>query len=243
MAEKSTPTPPDSHQLMEDLRKLLQHVYVWLQEKIKRICTLLRKKGTQRKPGKKVSSILSHWHKLFEGFQESPQRIYDLLEEAIDKRKIPDIKVSRIVYPEGGALSAKREYLRVRRKEHIFDICVAPFGTGFFISWWLGKGKRLSWLLISLLVILLLPVLLPLIPLLILAPFLLIPILLPIAIVVWFFRRETYYRLDTALMFQDSIHSAVLEVIGQATEGKGLKALSELEKKPIMSDLFKRKLK
>jgi len=192
---------------------------------------------------KQVSEILSHWHKLFEGFQESPQRIYDLLEEAIEKRKIPDVKTSRIVYPEGGALSAKREYLRVRRKEHTFDICAAPFGTGFFISWWLGKGKRLSWLLITLLVILMLPILPILIPLIILVPFLLIPILLPIAIVVWLFRRVTYYRIDTILMFQDSVHSAVLEVIDQATEGKGIKALSELEKKPVMSDLFKRKLK
>jgi hypothetical protein len=58
----------------------------------------------------------------------------------------------------------------------------------------------------------------------------------------WLSLRQTYYKLDTALMFQDSVHSAVLEVIGQATEGKGQRVMTELERTPIMSDLFKRKL-
>jgi len=81
---------------------------------------------------KQVSQILSHWHKLFEDFQESPQRIYSLLEEAIDRRKLPDVKISRVNYSESGIFSARREYLRARRKNHIFDICAAPFGTVFF---------------------------------------------------------------------------------------------------------------
>jgi len=242
MAEQASPRPPDSHQLMEDLSRFFQHAFAWLQEKIKHIYTLLRERGMRPKSGRKVSEILSHWHKLFEDFQESPQRIYGLLEEAIDKRKIPDVKVSRIVYPEGAVLSDRREYLRVQRKQHTFDICAAPFGTGFFISWWLGRGKRLSWLLIVLLAILLSPLLLVLIPVLLFAPYLLIPILIPVAIVVWLFRRVTYYRIDTILMFQDSVHSAVMEVIDQVTEGKGIKALSELEKKPIQRNFLKRKL-
>ena len=172
---------------------------------------------------RKASLFLSHWHKLFEDFQESPQRIYSLLEEAINKRKMEDVKISRVNYREGGLFSAKRQYFRVRRKEHVFDICAAPFGTGFFVSWWLGKVGRLSWILALLLILLL-------------------PILGLIIVILWCISlRETYYRLDTALMFQDSVHSAVLEVMGQVTEGKGVRALTELEKKPILSDLFKRK--
>lgn len=176
--------------------------------------------------GVKVALLLSHWHKLFEGFQESPQRIYSLLEEAIDKREIPDVKISRISYPEAGVLSARREYLRVRRKDHIFDVCAAPFGTGFFVSWWLGKPRKPFLILIWILLIVFVPI-----------------VGLIIVILWWISLRETYYTLDTALMFQDSVHSAVLEVIDLATEGKGIKAMSELERKPILSDLFKRKLK
>ena len=44
-------------------------------------------------------------------------------------------------------------------------------------------------------------------------------------------------------MFQDAVHSAVLEVIEQVTEGKAVRALTELDKKPILSDLFRRMVK
>lgn len=164
---------------------------------------------------KQASIPLSHWHKLFEGFQESPRRIYTQLEEAVKQRELPNVKTSHITYHEKGVLSAKREYLRVRRREHIFDVCAAPFGTGFFVSWWLGQTPGLMVRIL-----------------------LRIPLLGPL--LVRAFTPETYYSLDTALMFQDSVHAAVLDVIEQATEGKGLKALSESEKKPMMSDLFKR---
>ena len=40
--------------------------------------------------------------------------------------------VSRIDHREGGILSAKREYLRVRRKELIFDICARPLDPAAF---------------------------------------------------------------------------------------------------------------
>ena len=49
-----------------------------------------------------------------------------------------------VEWPEGGLLSAKRLYLRVIRKEHVFDICGAPFGNGFFFSWWLGESRQTS---------------------------------------------------------------------------------------------------
>jgi len=164
---------------------------------------------------RKVSLILSHWHQLYEGFQESPQRIYTLLEEGINRREMPGIKVSQVKHRESGIFSAKRVYFRVRRKEHMFDICAAPFGKSFFVSWWLGIAPGFFGRLI-----------------------LLIPILGPILVRV--FRPETYYRLDTALMFQDSVHSAVLEVFDRITKDKGLRALSELERKPILRELFKR---
>lgn len=39
------------------------------------------------------------------------------------------------------------------------------------------------------------------------------------------FNPNTYYRLDTALMFRDSVRSAVEEVVNQVMEAKGLRAL------------------
>src|SRR5688572_29442528 len=81
--------------------------------------------------------VVSHWYHLIEGLGASPLEFYASVEQAIERRQIPDSGRSRIDYREGGLLSAKREYLRVRRKEYTFDICGAPFGTGFFVSWWL----------------------------------------------------------------------------------------------------------
>ena len=165
--------------------------------------------------GKKIPEIFSHWHHLVEGLQISTQEFYKSVEKAIESCQLEDIKVSSLDLHEGGVLSAKREYLRIKRKEHSFDICAAPFGTGFFVSWWLGQSLNPSVNSINK-----------------------IPFIGPLLIRI--FSPETYYRLDTAIMFQESIHAAVVEVLNQTTRAKGLRCLSEQDCKPIMTDLFKR---
>ncbi|MHB9010674.1 MAG: hypothetical protein ACYC49_00385 [Ignavibacteriaceae bacterium] len=164
---------------------------------------------------KKDTLVFSHWYHLTENFQQSTQEFYSGLEQMIKKRNLPDVRISRIDFKEGNIFSAQREYLRVKRKELVFDICAAPFGNCFFISWWLGEkmGTILSLLLVI--------------------PFL-------GSLVAKTSRPATYYRLDTTLMFQESVHLAVLEMLDGLTEAKGLRALSESERKPIISDLFKR---
>jgi hypothetical protein len=57
------------------------------------------------------------------------------------------------------------------------------------------------------------------------------------------FLPPTYYRIDSASMFRAAIEQAVHEVIDQMTEAKGLRALTELEKKPILRDFFQTRLK
>src|SRR5687767_10764762 len=84
-----------------------------------------------------LDAVLSHWSKLFENFQTSPRPFYDSVEAAIARREIPDVALERIEYKEGGLISPRREYLRVKRGKHAFDVCAAPFGTGFFFSTWL----------------------------------------------------------------------------------------------------------
>jgi len=164
---------------------------------------------------RKESIPFAHWSHLTEGLQESSIQFYASTEAAISKRQIPNIKLSRIDYREGGVFSAKREYLRVKWKSYIFDICAAPFGTGFFISWWLGQT-----------------------PSPIMALVYMIPFIGPL--MVRSFKPETYYQLDTTQMFQESIHIAVLEVLDQVTQANGLRSLTESERKPIMQDLLKK---
>jgi len=218
---------------------------------------------------KKVSVVLSHWYHLVEGLQHSPQQFYGSLEEAINRRQIPGVILSRVDYLEGGAFSAKREYVRAQRKELVFDVCAAPFGNGFFVSWWLGESRSSWGSLIALgLVALILILFVFLIDklgffpgvltagivsslLLVLLGVLVregsIPLELSLselplfgAIYARFFEPVTYYKIDTTLMFQESVHVAVLEVVDQATQAKGLRALSESERKPVLHQLFKK---
>lgn len=159
--------------------------------------------------------VISHWNQLLSGLQASPKEFYAAVEQAIEQRQVPDTKRSRVDWHEGGLFSAKREYLRVKRKEYIFDICGAPFGTGFFVSSWLGE-----------------------------VPSGLLALLAEIPVIGYLVQRlvrpATYYKIDTALMFQSAVHGAVLDVVDGLLSAKGLRALSELERKPILREFFQK---
>jgi hypothetical protein len=164
-------------------------------------------------PKAPATMVISHWNTLIEGLAVSPKDFFASVERAIETKLVPDTRRSRVDWKEGGILSAKREYLRVLRKKHAFDICGAPFGNGFFISWWLGELPSVFWQFMMM-----------------------IPVVGPI-MEKWF-RPTTYYNVDTAIMFQSLVHSAVLEVVDSLTHANGLKALSEPDRKPKMRDFF-----
>lgn len=165
------------------------------------------------------AEVFSHWYHLMESFQTSSLDFYKLVEEALARRNLPDIHWSRIDYKEGGLLSAKREYLRVKRKQFVFDVCAAPFGNGFFVSWWLGEIPS------GLLGLCFLLAHIPIFGLF-------FAILIRVAV-----RPLTYYKMDTALMFQESVRLAVLEVIEGLRSEKGLRVLSPVESAPILKKL------
>jgi hypothetical protein len=212
------------------------------------------------------STVISHWYQLFEDFQTSPMDFYKSVEAAIRKRQVPDAEISRVDWREGGAFSAAREYLRIGRGRLIFDICAAPFGNSFFISWWLATTQSSlgTVALLSLMIgfgffmgvsmiffgffkgLVLVVVGTPIL-------FWLFVKLMSHAKEGWddalvampifgslyerVFRPETYYRMDTTLMFQEAVRRSVLEVIDGLTSAKGIRVLTELERKPIMREL------
>src|SRR5690349_10221063 len=89
----------------------------------------------------RAGDILGDWHHLIDGLQASALDFYAKLEAALEPRQLPDASRSRIDWKEAGAFSAGREYLRLTRARHVMDICGAPFGSGFFVSWWLARGS------------------------------------------------------------------------------------------------------
>ena len=202
----------------------------------------------------------ANWAHLYEGLQASTLDFYAQVEQAVARRSIPDAAVERIEYSEGGALSDKRIYLRVRRRRDVFDICGAPFGDGFFFSWWLAEIPPSLPTAVAVLAVFAYlvvagwfikyvgyfagPILL-----LSLAPIALyimsrlgnqeaddFILSLPLigSVYLRFFRPITYYRIDTSEMFQQAVRAAVMEVIDEITAAKGVRALTELERKPVM---------
>jgi len=90
------------------------------------------------------SEIVSRWHHFFDEAQYSSEEFYRVMTESIEKRKIPNSKSWRIKFFESTIISAQREYLRVSNVVYLFDICAAPYATGFFVSWWLRESKSLA---------------------------------------------------------------------------------------------------
>lgn len=217
--------------------------------------------------GVSSDTVLSHWCKLFENVQIAPLEFYATIEQAVKRREVPNIAISRVDWSESGIFSARREYLRISRGRHVFDICGAPFGTGFFVSSWLVRPQAAPWpialLLLSVAAFICLAVFVSVFGFLLGLPafvigfpllfwgfvhtmgekegwddsIVAIPILGPIYERI--FRPETYYKIDTILMFQESVHNAVLEAVDQMISVKGVRALSELERKPVLMHFAK----
>ena len=91
--------------------------------------------------------VISRWHHLVDDFNTSTLDFYNAVARAVQAREVPDTKVWRFDISEGTVFSAKREYLRIRRRNVALDVCAAPFGKGFFFSWWLVRpGPEHPWL-------------------------------------------------------------------------------------------------
>lgn len=241
-------------------------------------------------PKTHLADALSHWQKPFDGFQTSALDFFTAVENGLKEREIPDIKMSRVKFKESGVVSAERIYLRVRRKGLVFDIGAAPFGTGYFFSWWMSRPRPSAILgtLLLIVIVLGLPwltpkLMFPIYYLLYIAhlsralqpvfhagpviyryePFQLIEMVIVFFLIrklahrlsldfdgllgavplfgpvyKWAVARETYFTVDTMLMYQSLVSGVVTEAIDKLTTTKGLRALTEDEKRPIMRDFL-----
>lgn len=164
----------------------------------------------------KNSEAVGHWNHLFAEMRHDPEEFYVIVEELLRSREVPDISTGRRTLKEGGMLSHQRLYLEVSRGDYIFHICAAPWGSGFFFSWWVRQRVTgLDELLV------------------------LIPYFGPR--IVKLRQYQSYYKLDTDTMFKTSVHQSVLAAIDKLTTAKGIRGLSELERQstersPIKKD-------
>lgn len=151
-----------------------------------------------------VVEVLSNWRQLFPFFSLSAEQFYSTIEEMVKKHQMPDIKIERVQQKEKGLFSSSREYLRVRRGYLIFEICAAPFGTDFFVSWWLYETEGTAGQLLK-----------------------------NTKLGDWLSNRKhskTFFQMDTESMFRSCVHECVLEALETVTAGKGVRQLNDSEK-------------
>ncbi len=210
---------------------------------------------------------LNHWIASAENFNYPPKVFYEELEKILTDRKIPDLTMDRIEFAEGGLLSDQRSYLRMQRERLVFDVCAAPFGTGYFFScrtvqlsvtvklWqllvilfgfnalWLGLINLVGFILgtefwVALLVALILTLhnAATFNSLSIDALLTRIPVIGTIYEAC--FKRDTYFRLDTRLMYRDLIPNLVQQLSETVTSAKGVKLVRQYRIAPLLGDLY-----
>jgi hypothetical protein len=223
----------------------------------------------------KKADVIDHWYALIPGFNTSTKDFYEAIEKELKDREVPGLDVFHVDFAEGGALSAKREYLRMTRERLVFDICAAPFGAAFFFSCRFAEIPAVIQLWQLLVLFAALGICVPLsfvicakifgaltifvwpvggIVLIVLAIYVMrnavamglrdldsslikSPVLGPIY-ENWF-RKETYYRQDTRLMYRDTVNDVVKAQVEETTGAKGIKLIKFNEYSPILGELYK----
>jgi len=215
---------------------------------------------------KKKAEVIDYWHVLVPSFNTSVREFYAAVEKELKERKVPDLELHRIDWHEGGLLSAKREYLRLTRERLVFDICAAPFGTSFFFSCRFAEIPAvINPLAILILLVVLFGVagifyeifgfiwgsilffvsgILGVYALRnavaiglanLDATLMKTPLLGPVY--ERFFRKETYYRQDTRIMYLDTVPTVVKKLADEVTAANGVKLTDRIEGTTALKDL------
>lgn len=219
---------------------------------------------------KKQGDVISHWYALVPEFSMSAKEFYSAIEGELKRRMVPGLQLERIEFAEGGVLSSERTYLRMQRETLVFDVCAAPFGKSYFFScrfadipipitiWHLlacGFGGIVAfgfvlryldfWGVVFFILMcsggvyaLRNAVSLGLRDLdatLSKAPIL-------GAIYIRFFRRETYYREDTRLMYCDTVNDVAKSVVEHVTGASGIEFIRFNERSPLLEELYRPRL-
>ena len=214
------------------------------------------------------ADVIDHWYALIPDFNTPTKEFYKGIEKEVKTREVPGLEIFHVDFAEGGIMSSKREYLRMTRERLVFDICAAPFGTAYFFSCRFAEIPAVIklWQLAVALICGLVTIALAfrffgliLGPIALVAGFVFLIYLLRNAVAMglkdldatlikspvfgpiyenWF-RKETYYRHDTRLMYCDTVNAVVKAKVEETTGAKGIKLIRYMENCPMLSELYK----
>ncbi len=213
--------------------------------------------------------VYKQWLVPLDNFEFSSATFYEMIEKELNVRKVPGLEITRVELSEGGPLSAKRQYLRLRRERLAFDICAAPFGTSYFFSF---RSVELPFNISILQLVVLVVIFSMLYALVVHFIGLILGILLFFVLVgggIWFlrnlvalglkdmdaallkaptigpiyevfFRKETYYREDTRAMYLSLVDTITKALVDEVTAAKGIK-IAKRDDRPISAELNREK--
>ncbi len=212
--------------------------------------------------------ILDHWIAFLDDFNFSPGEFYSAIEAELEARKIPGLSIAKEEFREGGALSDKRIYLRLFRERLAMYTCAAPFGAGYFFSCrtvYVPALVRLWHILASLFAIWVIWICL-MMPLgLVYGTYATITLVfalgavfrnaasaafadvdalllrIPVVATIYedWFRVDTYYRVDTRMIYLQRLPALIRELAEEITAAKGAKLEKQYERAPILGELYK----
>ena len=88
-----------------------------------------------------------------DGRHFSSLEFYNQIEADLKERRVPRLRSKRVEFHEGSRLSDKRLYLRLARERFSFEVCAAPFGSGYFFTLRFVEVPRGGWVMLLLLIL------------------------------------------------------------------------------------------
>ena len=218
---------------------------------------------------RKPEEIRPPTYALIDGFQTSTDAFYKSIEDELKTRQVPGLDLVRLDYKEGGLLSSRRDYLRMRRERLTFDLCSAPFGTSWFFSYRFCEIPALFPLWQFLIVVVLTAALAVgyvalfgalwggvIIGMTVLGFVLLLRNTLTLGFEdfdAWLltvpvfgrvyealFRKETFFRQDTRFMYVEMMERIIQAKIKEVTVSEGIEKVEFIEGRPDMHPLLAR---
>jgi len=214
------------------------------------------------------AEVIEHWYSLVPSQQFSSKEFYDHIEGGIKSQMVPALDISRVDLSEGGALSDKREYLRMKRERLYFDICAAPVGVNYFFSYrfYVDPPVVRAWeIIVAALVLCVLSGVLIHLAGVILGILIFLAVVAVIIVTMKsavgeslrdldksiceapivgsiyerYFRKDTYYRQDMRIAYCSIVSGLVKQEVARITGAKGVELIREFTYSPILHDLYR----
>lgn len=158
-------------------------------------------------------NILARWQTILGNVACTPLGFYEMVENSLMGRELPNLQFSRVTRNEGGLFSPRRLYLRIRYQRLYFDVSAFVAGDSLIVGWWLHLNASGV-----------------------------MDLLAEIPIFSFLMekttRAATYYTVDYIEYFERTVHASVLRVVDELSEENGIAFLPDEARVPKREEIW-----